>query len=118
MLPPVSRKRPPPRAEFLKYILLAMGKVEPEDVEKALRMFDALEPQAQLEGVIDVARVSKALQLTKSFSGRASREEMLERKQPGGGAHQNGPSSGGVAPLQQPLLAREIGQLSRRGDEA
>ena len=37
------------RGEFLKYILLAMGKVEPEDVEKALRMFDQLDPQAQLE---------------------------------------------------------------------
>ena len=101
------------RGEFLKYILLAMGKVEPEDVEKALRMFDQLDPQAQLEGVIDVARVSKSMQLTKSFSGKASREEAIREKMSGGGG------GGGIAPLSQPLLDKnEIRQVSRRGEEA
>uniref|UniRef100_A0A7S2IN49 EF-hand domain-containing protein n=1 Tax=Haptolina brevifila TaxID=156173 RepID=A0A7S2IN49_9EUKA len=40
------------RGEFLKFVLVAMDKVDVEDVEKVLGMFDRLDPQRT--GVIDV----------------------------------------------------------------
>ena len=58
------------RGEFLKYVLLTMGKVEPEDIDKALLMFDRLDPQRT--GVIEVDRVSTQLGLVRSFSSGLS----------------------------------------------
>ena len=56
------------RGEFLKYVLLAMGKVDAEDIEKALGMFDKLDEDRT--GLIEVEHVSHRCGLERSFSGR------------------------------------------------
>ena len=54
------------RGEFLKFILVAMGKCDREDIDRALSMFDVVD--AEGAGVIDVDRAKH--RLVRSFSGR------------------------------------------------
>jgi hypothetical protein len=52
--------------QFLKYVLLAMGTVDAEDIEKALSMFDKLDDNRT--GRIELRRARSELQLVRSFT--------------------------------------------------
>jgi len=78
------------RGEFLKFTLVAMGKVDAEDVQKALDMFDQLDTQRT--GVINV--VQQRCKLVRSFSQGSS----LIREVPLSNSMNSSPS------LKQPLL--------------
>ena len=53
------------KGEFLAYMLIAMGKLEPEDVEKVNGMFDHLD--ADGSGSIDVDDIRAAAQMKQRF---------------------------------------------------
>ncbi len=59
------------RGEFLKYVLLAMGTTDPEDIAKALSMFDALDENKS--GRIELKRARGELRLARSFTSPTER---------------------------------------------